>query len=60
LLRELTHRLELGVAELGSFIVVGLVIYWAYLRWVLGLRFREILPKRSRADAGVAARQTGP
>jgi O-antigen/teichoic acid export membrane protein len=58
-LREVTHELELGLIELGAFIVAGLLIYWAYLRWVLGLRFGEILPKRSRVDAGVAAPDSG-
>jgi O-antigen/teichoic acid export membrane protein len=40
----------LGVFELVSFVLLGLVIYWGYLRWVLGVRFREILPKRSRGE----------
>jgi teichuronic acid exporter len=51
LLGELTRGVDLGVLSLASSVGVGLLIYWAYLRWVLGLRFREILPKRSRADA---------
>jgi O-antigen/teichoic acid export membrane protein len=55
LLQRFTRGLHLGVLELGSFVGVGLAIYWAYLRWVLGLRFREILPKRSRAEASASS-----
>lgn len=51
LLGRFTHTMPARLLELGSFIAVGLVIYWAYLRWVLGVRFRELLPKRSRAEA---------
>jgi len=39
-----------GLPELASFIVIGLGVFWGYLRWVLGVRFREILPKRSRPE----------
>jgi O-antigen/teichoic acid export membrane protein len=46
-----SRRLSLGVLELMSFVLVGLAIYWGYLRWVLGVRLREILPKRSSREA---------
>jgi O-antigen/teichoic acid export membrane protein len=49
--RRVSHGLGLGVLELASFILLGLAIYWGYLRWVLGVRFGEILPKRSRGGA---------
>jgi len=48
---RVSGRLALGVLELVSFIVLGLGVYWAYLRWVLGVRFRELVPKRSRPEA---------
>lgn len=48
---RVSQRLPQGVLELVSFVVLGLAIYWVYLRWVLGVRFREILPKRSRGEA---------
>jgi len=46
-----SERMGLGGLELVSFIVLGLGVYWGYLRWVLGVRFREIMPKRSRSEA---------
>jgi O-antigen/teichoic acid export membrane protein len=55
LLGKLTQGLDLGVLELGSSVAVGLLIYWAYLRWVLRLRFRELLPKRARADESASS-----
>jgi hypothetical protein len=55
LLRQLTRGLHLPVLELGAFVGAGLLIYWAYLRWVLGLRFRELVPKRSRAEAAASS-----
>jgi O-antigen/teichoic acid export membrane protein len=55
LLGELTRGVHLGVFSLASSVGVGLLIYWAYLRWVLGLRFREILPKRSRAEVAASS-----
>lgn len=55
LLGELTRGVDLRVLVLASSVGVGLLIYWAYLRWVLGLRFREILPKRSRTDVAASS-----
>ncbi len=51
---RLTRGHDLGLAELPLCIVVGLGIYWAYLRWVLSVRFREILPRRTRGDAAAS------
>jgi O-antigen/teichoic acid export membrane protein len=48
---SLSQPLGLGALRLVSFVLLGLAIYWGYLRWVLGVRFREILPKRSRGEA---------
>jgi len=48
---RVSERIALGVFDLASSVVLGLAIYWGYLRWVLGVRFREILPKRSRVEA---------
>jgi len=54
---RLTEGHELGLLELPLCIVVGLGIYWAYLRWVLSLRLREILPRRARSGAGASGRE---
>lgn len=48
---SLSQGLPLGALRLVSFVLLGLAIYWGYLRWVLGVRFREILPKRSSGEA---------
>jgi hypothetical protein len=48
---RLSLPLPLGALRLVSFVLLGLAIYWGYLRWVLGVRFREILPKRSLGEA---------
>lgn len=48
---RLSQPLPLGALRLVSFVLLGLAIYWGYLRWVLGVRFREILPKRSLGEA---------
>jgi len=48
---RISERIAVGVFGLASGVVLGLAIYWGYLRWVLGVRFREILPKRSRVEA---------
>jgi hypothetical protein len=48
---SISRRLSLGVFELMSFVLIGLAIYWGYLRWVLGVRLREILPRRSPREA---------
>lgn len=42
---------DLGLFELPAMVLVGLLIYWAYLRWVLAVRFRELVPKRARTGA---------
>jgi O-antigen/teichoic acid export membrane protein len=42
---------DLGVLELPLFVLAGLSIFWAYLRWVLSVRFRDLLPKRARSAA---------
>jgi O-antigen/teichoic acid export membrane protein len=54
LMGRMTEGHALGFIELPLCIVVGLGIYWAYLRWVLAVRFREILPKRVRSGAAPA------
>jgi O-antigen/teichoic acid export membrane protein len=50
-LAQLTEGRGLGLFELPLVIVVGLGIYWAYLRAVLSVRFSDVMPKRSRAGA---------
>lgn len=55
LLGRLTRGLGPGLLELSLFVAVGLAIYWGYLRWVLGLRFRELLPRRSRSEPAARA-----
>ena len=47
-LGRLTDGRGLGLLELPLMIVVGLSIYWAYLRWVLSVRFADLVPKRTR------------
>jgi len=46
-LGQLTRGLGLGLFELPVMILVGLGIYWGYLRWVLSVRFADVVPKRS-------------
>jgi O-antigen/teichoic acid export membrane protein len=48
--QRVSERIALGVLELASGVLLGLLIYWGYLRWMLGVRFSEILPKRSRGE----------
>jgi O-antigen/teichoic acid export membrane protein len=48
LLERLLAGRELGLLELPVLVLGGLGIYWGYLRWVLSVRFRDLLPKRSR------------
>jgi hypothetical protein len=55
LLGQLTHDISIRLLQLGLFIAVALSIYWAYLRWVLGVRFKEIMPKRARGPAAAKA-----
>jgi O-antigen/teichoic acid export membrane protein len=45
---QLTRGRGLGLLVLPLLALVGLAIYWAYLRWVLSVRFADLLPKRSR------------
>jgi hypothetical protein len=47
--QQLDRRLGHGLLELSILVGAGLGIYWGYLRWVLGLRFREVMPRRSPA-----------
>jgi O-antigen/teichoic acid export membrane protein len=54
-LGRFTQGVSIPLLELALFVVVALSIYWAYLRWVLGVRFKEILPKRSSGQAAVKA-----
>jgi O-antigen/teichoic acid export membrane protein len=54
-LGRFTQGVSLPLLELALFIVLALAIYWAYLHWVLGVRFKEILPKRSSAQVAVKA-----
>lgn len=48
LLGQLTAGHDLGAFALPLVAAVGLSIYWAYLRWVLSVRFADLMPKRSR------------
>lgn len=48
---RVTDGHALGPFELPLCIVVGLGIYWAYLRWVLSVRFSELVPRRVRSGA---------
>ena len=48
-LAQLTRGHDLGPLAFPLVVVAGLGIYWGYLRWVLLVRFRDLLPKRSRS-----------
>jgi O-antigen/teichoic acid export membrane protein len=50
-LQRLVAGRDLGVLELPLFVLAGLALFWAYLRWVLSVRFRDLLPKRTRSAA---------
>jgi O-antigen/teichoic acid export membrane protein len=39
---------DLGPFALPLVVLVGLAIYWAYLRWVLSVRFADLVPRRAR------------
>jgi len=45
---QVTSGRGLGLLVLPIFALVGIAIYWAYLRWVLSVHFADLLPKRSR------------
>ena len=45
--RRASEHLLPGALELAALVALGLFIYWAYLRWGLGVRLRDVLPKRS-------------
>jgi O-antigen/teichoic acid export membrane protein len=47
LLAWLTAERELGPLSLPLSVVVGLLIYWGYLRWVLSVRFSDLVPRRA-------------
>jgi O-antigen/teichoic acid export membrane protein len=49
LVARLTRGHDLGLFALPLVVVVGLGIYWAYARWVLAVRFSDLIPKRTRA-----------
>jgi O-antigen/teichoic acid export membrane protein len=46
LLSQLTAQAAPSWLELGMFAVVALLIYASYLRWVLKVRWRNLVPKR--------------
>ena len=49
LLSRLTRGHDLGLFALPLVVVVGLAIFWAYVRWVLAVRLSDLVPKRGRA-----------
>jgi O-antigen/teichoic acid export membrane protein len=46
---------QTGAAHLALLALVALLLHWAYLRWVLQVRLRELLPRRAARSAGAAA-----
>ena len=46
LLSQLTAKAAPGWLELAAFAIFGLLIYTSYLRWVLKVRWRNLVPKR--------------
>jgi len=50
-LQRLVVGRDLGLLELPLLVLAGLAIFWAYLRWVLMVRFRDLVPKRTRSVA---------
>ena len=48
-LAQLTRGHDLGLFALPLVVVVGLAIYWAYVRWVLSVRVSDLVPKRTPA-----------
>lgn len=46
---------QTGAAHLALLALLALGLHWAYLRWVLQVRLRDLLPRRPARSAGAAA-----
>lgn len=54
LMRRLLSWAELGWMALGVFAVAAVLIFSGYLRWVLKVRWRDLVPRRAPRSASLA------
>lgn len=55
LVSSVRARFEPGWLGLVAFVATTVIIHWGYLRWVLKVRWREIVPKRPPRSAPLAS-----
>jgi O-antigen/teichoic acid export membrane protein len=54
-LDRVLHVAQTGAAHVALLALAALLLHWAYLRWVLQKRLRDLLPRRTAHSAGAAA-----